>query len=82
MVTGLDLLFIIIILYFAARVNRIERRMNLMEAHFNRHLRDGSMEESHTFQEGKAFRDKGTLSENLKDVATEAKAAVSDMASK
>ena len=69
---SLDLLVILIILYFAFRVNRIENRMNQMEKNFNAHLKSGSMEPSNTETMGKPF-ECGTLSENFERVADDFK---------
>ncbi|WP_185753627.1 hypothetical protein [Selenomonas sp. AB3002] len=55
MVSSFEILLTILIIYFAARVTRMEERMNQLEANFNRHIKDGSMEESNTVHMGKAF---------------------------
>ena len=55
MVSSFEILLTILIIYFAARVTRMEERMNQLEANFNRHIKDGSMEESNTVHLGKAF---------------------------
>lgn len=75
--TGLELLLILIILYFGLRVNRIEERMNQMEKNFNKHLKHGSMEPSKTVAMGKPF-ECGTLSENFERVAEDFKKAKKD----
>lgn len=75
--TGLELLLILIILYFGLRVNRIEQRMNQMEKNFNKHLKDGSMEPSETAAMGKPF-ECGTLQENFQRVAKDFKDAKKD----
>ena len=62
--TGLELLLILIILYFGLRVNRIEQRMNQMEP-------------SETAAIGKPF-ECGTLQENFQRVAKDFKDAKKD----
>lgn len=79
--TGLELLLILIILYFGLRVNRMEERMNQMEKNFNKHLKDGSMKPSDTAAMGKPF-ECGTLSENFERVAEDFKKAKNDSKAK
>lgn len=70
MMNSLDLLLIIVVLYFGLRVNRMEERMNQMERNFNRHLKDGSNEPSDTAAMGKPF-ECGTWKENFQRVASD-----------
>ena len=80
MITGLEMLLTIVVLYFAARVNRMEERMNQVEANFNRHLQEGAMEESNTMHMGKAFGNNSTsFRENISDIAKGIKDSVNEV---
>ena len=80
MVSSFEILLTILIIYFAARVTRMEERMNQMEANFNRHIKDGSMEESNTVHMGKAFgNDDVSFTGTVTDIAKGIKQSVEEV---
>ena len=80
MVSSFEILLTILIIYFAARVTRMEERMNQLEANFNRHIKDGSMEESNTIHMGKAFgNDDASLTGTVTDIAKGIKQSVEEV---
>jgi hypothetical protein len=80
MVSSFEILLTILIIYFAARVTRIEERVNQLEANFNRHVKDGSMEESNTAHMGKAFGNTDTsFTGTVTDIAKGIKQSVDEV---
>ena len=80
MVSSFEILLTILIIYFAARVTRMEERMNQLEANFNRHIKDGSMEESNTVHLGKAFgNDDVSFTGTVTDIAKGIKQSVEEV---
>ena len=80
MVSSFEILLTILIIYFAARVTSMEERMNQLEANFNRHIKDGSMEESNTIHMGKAFgNDDASFTGTVTDIAKGIKQSVEEV---
>lgn len=80
MVSSFEILLTILIIYFAARVTRMEERVNQLEANFNRHVKEGAMEESHTVHMGKAFGNTDTsFTGTVTDIAKGIKQSVDEV---
>ena len=80
MVSSFEILLTILVVYFAARVTRMEKRVNQLETNFNRHIKEGSMEESNTFHMGKAFgNEDASFTGTVADIAKGIKESVDEV---